>query len=71
MINLDKHKVTIDGEDYLPYAIVKKAYSEIYEYDKNQKKLDHALELIDNSVRTMSTLLNTTNIDDKDSTRES
>jgi len=71
MINLEKHKVTIDGEDYLPYDVVKKAYSEIYEYTKNQKKLDYALDLIDTSVKTMSTLLNTTNIDDKDSTRES
>ena len=70
MINLEKHKVTINGEDYLPYDIVKKAYSEIYEYTKNQKKLDYALDLIDNSVKTMSTLLNTTNIDDKDSTRK-
>lgn len=71
MINLDKHKVTIDGKDYLPFDIVEKAYKEIYDYNRNQSKLDAALNLLSNSVSDISTVLKSVEVNDKDSTRES
>ena len=42
-----------------------------YPYKTNQTKLDNALSLLDNSIKDISTVLSTVNIDDKNSTRES
>jgi hypothetical protein len=71
MIDLNKHKVTIEGKDYIPFSIAEKAYKEIYDAKLGQKKLDNALELLNNSVKSISTVLNTIEINDKNSTRES
>ena len=56
-INLKKHIVEFNGEKYLPYDIVAKAYEEIYAYETNQAKMDYALDLIKDSVKSMSNIL--------------
>jgi hypothetical protein len=71
MLDLNKHKVTIEGEDYIPFAIAEKAYKEIYDAQIGQRKLDNALKLLDDSVKSISTVLSSVEINDKNSTRES
>ena len=66
MINLEKHKVLIEGVEYIPYNIAEKAYKEIYDYKTNQNKLDNALNLLDNSIKNISTVLSSVNIDGKE-----
>jgi hypothetical protein len=63
MIKLDDHVVEIDGVKYIPYEIAAKAYSEIYDYEKNQTKFDSAMKLIENSIRGISGVMDNTTKD--------
>jgi len=70
MINLSEHIIVIDGKQYVPFDIAQKAYNEVYDYEKNSKKFDTAMKMIEDSIKGVSDALNI-EIDDKNSSRES
>lgn len=66
MINLDEHKVIIEGKEYVPFDIAIEAVKESGKWEDTNTKLDEALNLLKNSYGQLATALNTPKISDED-----
>ena len=59
MINLDEHKIVIEGKEYVPFDIAIEAVKESGKWVDTNNKLDEALNLLKNSYGQLATALNT------------